>query len=186
MSVAIDAGVLSQFLYEDYAEIVDFKTGKIIDHARERIDGLIQKIEKDKDLIIIPTPALSEALVVVAPDVQKYLDQVHQQSCFKIADFDERAAIEVALRAKYALTAGDKKEAVKSSWKKVKYDRQIVAIAKVEAVSVIYSADRFIHKHAELWGLKALNISELPILKRETQRSLPGLSEGQIAHDEKG
>src|SRR5208282_2876847 len=85
------------------------------------------------------------------------------ESCFKIAGFGERAAVEVALRVKAALSAHDKKESLKSPWKKIKYDRQIVAIARCENCSIIYSADRDIHDHAKLWGMKVLNISDLPV-----------------------
>jgi predicted nucleic acid-binding protein len=163
MAVAIDACILSQFLFEHCGELIDFNTGKAIKHARERIDGLIQKVERERDYVVIPTPALSEALVVVAPDVQKYLEILHSQACFKIVGFGERAAVEVALRAKAALGAHDKKEAVKSAWNKVKYDRQIVAIAKCENVSAIYSADRDIHSHAKLWGMSVFNACDLTV-----------------------
>jgi hypothetical protein len=163
MAVAIDACILSQFLFEHCGELIDFNTGKAIKHARERIDGLIHKVEQEREYVVIPTPALSEAPVVVAPNVQEYLDILHSQACFKIVGFGERAAVEVALRAKVALSAHDKKEAVKSAWNKVKYDRQIVAIARCENVSAIYSADRDIHTHARLWGMAVFNACDLPV-----------------------
>ena len=98
--IALDAGVLSLMIYPSSAVPKDFKTGKDIDHARERIDGLIKKIEGQAESIVIATPALSEALVVVAPDVQRYVIAIESQSCFKIRSFDKRAAIEIALRVK--------------------------------------------------------------------------------------
>jgi len=161
--IAFDSSVLCLTMYPKAGVPNDFRTGNPIEHAKQRIDGLIASAEQSGDIILIPTPAISEVLVVVAPDVQKYLDELDGQACFKVVAFGERAAIEIALRTKVAIKKGDKKEGVASAWDKVKFDRQIVAIAKVEGVSVIYSTDRHIHAHAELWGIKVLNISDLPI-----------------------
>jgi hypothetical protein len=61
----LDAGVLSLMIYPSSAVPRDFKTGKDIEHASERIDGLIKTIEGQSESIVIATPALSEALVVV-------------------------------------------------------------------------------------------------------------------------
>jgi hypothetical protein len=141
----------------------DFRTGKPIEHAKQRIDGLIASAEQSGDITLIPAPALSEVLVVVAPDVQKYLNELDGQACFKVVPFGERAAIEVALRTKAAITRGNKREGVTSAWDKVKYDRQIVAIARVEGASIVYSTDRHIHSHGEAWGIKVLNVSDLAI-----------------------
>jgi hypothetical protein len=179
MAVAIDACILSQFLFENCGELIDFSTGKAIRSARERIDGLIQKVERDKDYVVVPTPALSEALVVVAPSVQKYLDILHSQACFKIVGFGERAAVEVALRAKTGLSTHDKKEAVKSAWNKVKYDRQIVAIAKCENVTAIYSADKDIHSHARLWGMAVFNVCDLQVPPQQQKLFTSSQSEAQ-------
>ncbi len=161
--IAMDAGVLSLMIYRSSAVPKDFKDGKDIEHARERIDALIKKIDGESESIVIATPALSEALVVVAPDVQRHVAEIESQACFKIRSFDKRAAIEVALRVKRAKEAGDKKEGIAAAWDKIKYDHQIVAVAKVEGVTEIISMDRDIHKHGELWGIPVRNVSQLPI-----------------------
>lgn len=161
--ILFDCSVLCLTLYSNAGIPNDFRTGKPIEFAKERVDALITSAEQGVEIILIPTPALSEVLVVVAPDVQKYLEELSNQACFKVVPFGERAAIEVALRTKAAIKKGNKREGVESAWDKVKYDRQIVAIAKVEGASVIYSTDRHIHAHAELWGIKVLNVSDIPI-----------------------
>lgn len=161
--IALDAVVLSLMIYRHSAVPKDFKTGMDIEHARERIDALIKKIEGESESIVIATPALSEALVVVAPDVQRHVAAIESQSCFKIRSFDKRAAIEIALRVKRAKEAGDKKEGIPAAWDKIKYDHQIVAVAKVEGVSEIVSMDRHIHQNGKLWGIPVRNVSELPI-----------------------
>jgi len=128
--IAMDAGVLSLMIYGQSAVPKDFKTGLDIEHARERIDALIKKLDGEAESIVIATPALSEALVVVAPDIQRHVTAIESQSCFKIRAFDKRAAIEIALRVKRSKEAGDKKEGVGAAWDKIKYDHQIVAVAK--------------------------------------------------------
>jgi len=164
--IALDAGVLSLLIYAKSGVPNDFKTGAPIEHAKERVDALVRSLEDEAESIVIPAPALSEALVVVAPDCQKHVDQLESQSCFKIRAFATRAAIEVALRVKSNLETGDKKEGFRD-WDKVKYDHQIVAIAKVEGVTTIYSMDKHIHQHGKLWGIPVLNVSDIPIPKTQ-------------------
>ncbi|HEV8039027.1 MAG TPA: hypothetical protein VGP62_09200, partial [Bryobacteraceae bacterium] len=45
---------------------------------------------------------------------------------------------------------------------KIKFDRQIVAIAKVEGADAIYSTDPDVSKHAQKVGIKCLGIADLP------------------------
>jgi predicted nucleic acid-binding protein len=160
--IAIDACVLSLLIYDKSGVPNDFKTGKPIEFARQRVNGLIQSLEDEAGSIVIPTPALSEALCVVAPNCQQHVDELESQSCFRVRPFGTRAAIEVAVRVKTAKDAGDKKEGLRH-WDKVKYDRQIIAIAKVEGATKIYSTDKDIHDHGNLWGIEVLNVSDLPI-----------------------
>jgi predicted nucleic acid-binding protein len=167
--IALDAGVLSLLIYSKSSVPKDFRTGNEIEHAKERIDGLVRDTERDDDSIVIPTPALSEALVVVAPNVQRHVEELESQSCFKVRPFGTRAAIEVALRVKQSKDTGDKKEGFERQWDKIKYDRQIVAIAKVEGVSTIYSLDEDIHKHGKLWGIAVRSVSDLPLPQKQAE-----------------
>jgi predicted nucleic acid-binding protein len=160
--VGIDANILSLFLYPTASVPNDFKTKQPIDKAHERAEFLIADLQGRGETILIPTPALSEVLVV-APDINRYVQILQTAGCFKIAGFGERAAVEVALRLQLALKTGDKAEGILAPWQKVKYDRQIVAICKVEGCSCIYSADEDIHKHAQLWNIPVLNLSDVKL-----------------------
>jgi hypothetical protein len=170
--VAFDATVLCIVLHEHAGIPNDFRTGQPIEHAAERIDALIDELTKDGEQIVVPTPALCEALVFAGLDAPLYVEEMESKSCFKIVPFDKRAAIEIAIRTRAAIDLGDKKEEVQSPWQKVKYDRQIVAIARVEGASAIYSTDEHIHKHAQLWGVPVLSISDLPA-RPQKQQILP-------------
>jgi predicted nucleic acid-binding protein len=105
-----------------------------------RLAHLIETLDKRKDDIVVPTPALSEVLIGAGDAAPAYLDILNRSSRFKIAPFGTRAAVEAAARHREAIGAGDKKEGA-PSWAKVKFDRQIVAIAKVEGATRIYSED---------------------------------------------
>ena len=93
----------------------------------------------------------------------QYLATIKKSAHFRIEDFDERAAIEVALMTKDAIDKGDKKDGSKETWAKVKFDRQIVAIAKVNRVTVIYTDDNNLRKLAASQGVRAIGVGELPI-----------------------
>ena len=67
-----------------------------IDRPKERIEYLVQQLDKAKTKIIIPTPALGEALVRAgAAGSQQIIEHLQRYSVFAIEPFDTRAAVEV-------------------------------------------------------------------------------------------
>ena len=68
--------------------------------------------------------------------------------------------MEAAARHREALRLGDKKEG-SESWAKLKFDRQIVAIAKVKGADTIYSNDSDIRRYARMDGLKVVTLDDL-------------------------
>jgi hypothetical protein len=161
--IVVDTNVLSLFLYPNASVPDDFRTKQPIPHAKERVKVLVADIEQQGEIVIIPAPALAEALVVAAPDVEKYLEILAASPCFIVEPFGQKAAVEVALHLKAAKVAGDKRDQLSADdclWDKVNFDRQIVAIAKTRG-AIIYSTDRHIHHHAELWGVPHQHIADL-------------------------
>ena len=143
------------------AVIVD---GKPIADARERVDHLIATLAEGKTKIVIPTPALSEALVSMdKSSAEKVVRTLDRAAAFKIAPFDTTAALEAALMTQTAKSAGDKRGGATGDWQKVKVDRQIVAIAKVNGARVIYSNDGDVAALAASAGLQAIGIEKLPL-----------------------
>lgn len=141
---------------------IDHVTGKPVEHAEARISALIQQLEKSRSKIIIPAPALSELLVRAGSATQALIDTLQKSPVFQIKPFDTLAAIEVAAMTKQAIDSGNKRGGVDSTWAKVKYDRQIVAIAKVHRAKVIYSDDDDIHKHAKAVDIEVLRLIDIP------------------------
>ena len=112
-----------------------------VSYVQERIAHLVQTLERRKTRIIIPTPALSEVLVRSGTAAPQIVETLNRSAIFRISPFDSLAAIEAAVMTRAAIDAGDKRGGAVGIWAKVKFDRQIVAIAKVARASAIYSDD---------------------------------------------
>jgi len=170
--VVFDASILVFLLDPDASSPLDPVTEKPVDRARDRLDFLIHTLEESKEKIIIPTPALSEVLIRAGQAGPEYLKELNTQARFKIVDFDQRAAIEMAATIRSAIDNGDKREGIKSLWAKLKFDRQIISIAKVEGATSIYSDDDDIKKLAPKSGIKVIGVCELPLPPEDLQQNL--------------
>jgi hypothetical protein len=133
---------------------------KGIGKVDKRLLHLIASLDKQNDVIIVPTPALSEALIGAGDAAPKYLEILSKVARLRVAPFGERAAVEAAARHREALGGGDKREG-SESWSKVKFDRQIIAIAKVEGAKRIYSNDGDIRRYCQGEGLEVVRLDEL-------------------------
>src|SRR5690348_592816 len=99
--VVFDASILLFLLDED--------TPSSVTRAKERVEYLIDQLSQAGEKIVIPTPALSECLVHAGPAAPEYLIIINKQSCFRVASFDERAAVEAAIRTYNARQRGQRK-----------------------------------------------------------------------------
>ena len=115
--------------------------------------------------MVVPTPALAEFLVLAGNDGPQYLSELMNQPGFYIRPFDQMAAIELAAMELLARTKGGKKHPAPpdTPWQKVKFDRQIVAIARVHKATTIYSDDQHVKAIAEDVGIKVIPCWELPL-----------------------
>ncbi len=153
--VAIDACIALIIWFPDVpSEIAD---------AKARVDYLLEDLERRSEKILIPAPALAELLVQAGNAGKEFVNQLSKSSRFQIAPFDTRAAIEVALSIGRARKSGNKRgKGNKENWQKVKFDHQIVAIAKVEGVSVLYSNDPGLKNFATANDLRVVSLADLP------------------------
>jgi predicted nucleic acid-binding protein len=144
-----------------------------VDRPKERIEYLVQRLSRDKSKIIIPTPVLSEALVKAGPAAsQRIVEELQKYAVFSIEPFDTRAALEVAAMSRDAIAGGKKKGSSTAPWQKVKYDRQIVAIAKVHGATEIYSDDADINALGERAKIKVIHLADLPLPPEKAQLDL--------------
>jgi predicted nucleic acid-binding protein len=166
-------------------------TGKPIEDLQGRIDLLIEKLEKEKETILIPQPAFSEFLVYVDQDGPKYITKIERSSLYKWGDFDLKAAVELAaIRLKDL--RGMSGKAIKritpaETAAKISFDRQIVAIAKAHRVRTIYSNDEGVKHFAEKLGIRVVRMWELPRPQTDEQLKMfdplesPGTEASDIA-----
>jgi hypothetical protein len=170
--VVIDATMLL-LLLRSGTSIPAGPHGSIIEKPKERIDYLVKQLERNKTRIIIPTPALSEALVRAGvAGSQAIVEQLQKFSVFQVEPFDTRAAIEVAAMTRNAIDSGRKRENAAATWAKIKYDRQIVAIAKVVGATTIYSDDSDIAAIAARANIKVIGLADLPLPPESAQQEM--------------
>jgi hypothetical protein len=161
--VALDATALTLLVNPGAEPPRDPSTGVPVTEAKGRIDQFIGQVDARKGTVLIPTPALAETLVRAGEAGPAVLDRINRSARFRLADFDQRAAVELAQMTREAIQSGDKRSGSDSPWQKVKYDRQIIAIARVHNASAIYADDSGIATFASAIGLNVIRTWELPL-----------------------
>lgn len=167
--VVLDSSMLMLFLRPGAGVPTD-ASGQPVTDPKGRVEFLIEKLEDTRTKIAIPTPALSEVLIRAgAAASQHIVETLNKQVTFSIAPFDQRAAIEVAAMLRDELKEGKKALKGDAVWAKVKYDRQIVAIAKVIGATTIYSDDRDIRAIAARANIPIVRVCDLPLSPKSLQ-----------------
>ena len=161
--VGIDETTLSLILHPRARPPKDPKTKKSIERVEDRIEKLLEDLDADNERIVVPTPALCEFLVLAGNDGPSYLDKIRERKTFLVKPFDEMAAIELAAIEHEARSGGNKRGSSTAPWTKVKFDRQIVAIAKVNGCTKLYSDDEDVIKFGEKAGLEVISTWNLPL-----------------------
>lgn len=172
--VVFDTTALSLLLRPGARAPLDPTTGVPVAYARERLEALVQALEKARTVVIIPAPVLSELLIRTGSAGPGIVNAIQRSAAFRVAAFDTRAAIELAQITNALLTtARDKRDAAASPWAKLKFDRQIVAIAKVQGATAVYSDDKELIAFAEANGIRCIRVADLPIPEAARQPQLP-------------
>ncbi len=157
-----DATALIHLLEPDASAIVDPATRKPASDAKVRFDHLADELETRGERIIIPTPALSEVLVHANDATASYLKVLNDSSRFRIVSFDDRAAIELACIVREGQSEKNLQVRPGGTRSTLKFDRQILAIARVHDEATIYSDDRDMYKLGGRLGFKVIRTYELP------------------------
>jgi hypothetical protein len=101
-------------------------------------------------------------------------DEMHQI-------FDERAAVEAAARTYEARRRGQRKGGNPAAAKaKIKLGRQIVATAKVEGVTAVYSDDVDVIAYALKAGLEGYRLADLPEPPQDPRHALSPESSDEL------
>lgn len=149
----------------------DPSTGQPVARAKERMDLLLTALKEREEAVLIPTPVLCEVLVGAGGAGPEYLNILSDTSSFRIAPFDERAAIELAEMTRKAHSSGDLYAGMDITRARLKFDRQILAIACVQNEKHIYTDDNKMGIVAKAEGFTVTAIRNLPF--PSGQPSLP-------------
>ena len=168
MNVGFDSNFLTLILHPGAKPPLDPVTREPLSEVALRMDTLVEKLNKAGDKVIVPTPVLAEFLVLAGNDANRYLSELHNLANIYIRPFDTRAAIELVSFELNARRSGPKRAPldIDRPWQKVKVDRQIVAIAKVQNVHTLFADDGDLRTLAEYEGLRVRSSWELEIPSR--------------------
>lgn len=144
----------------------DPQTGNELTLSKERVAGLITRLSST-DTLIVPTPVLAEVLVGAGEAAPELLGKIQTLAKLRIVSFDMRAAIETAMMENEARASGSKKGVSEEPWQKVKFDRQIIAIARVASADAIYSDDGNLIKFARSLGMTVQSTWDLPAPEKD-------------------
>ncbi len=173
-----DSSYLIAFLHPNPNPPMD-RQGKPVTQFRERISTLIEELSAANDVIGVPTPALAETLVRSGPNRAQYMKVLGDSWKFQMVPFDARAAIEAAELIAAVKTNKEKWD----TWAKVKFDIQIVSIAKAESATIIYSDDQHIENLAKRLKIRVIRICDLPLPPPKEDKPIeagPIGSQGQL------
>ena len=171
MTVAIDASMLLLFLRPE-TPVPRGRDGKPApSHARERVENLIKELEESRGAVVVPAPALAEVLVRATADEA---GQMRSSAVFDIVPFDVHAATELAeiMRAELAEQGRTGLRDEAETRAKLKFDRQIVAIAKVSGATELYAHDRGLVTVAARIGIRVIQLQDLTLPPGMLQQEL--------------
>ncbi|WP_423924452.1 PIN domain-containing protein [Candidatus Palauibacter sp.] len=105
-----------------------------------------------------PHPFFLEVLIKRSPlETRQIIALLNKRGVFSIEPFDQRAAIELAQMLKKRSRKGPE------TWAKLKFDCQIVAIAKVGGATTIYSDDDDVYKLGTAAGIPVVRTRDLEL-----------------------
>lgn len=131
------------------------------DRVGDRIAFLVDTLENAGERILVPTPVLSELIIRSKLSALEVIEKLNKYACFEICPFDVLSAVEMAELTKKE--AGGGRLSRSDTYAKLKFDRQIVAIAKVRGARVIFSNDGHIENAAKLVGIETIGVRDLPL-----------------------
>lgn len=158
--VVFDTSILAIALDATAAVPIDPLTGSPLVHARKRIDHLLKTLSESRAKILLPTPVVAEYIAGGGPDKEKRLEMLTGSRSFKIVSFDLRAAVECGLIQD---SDAGRKLSDHETKAKVKYDRQIIAIALAQGAGALYTGDKTLATRATAAGISAILTWDLPM-----------------------
>lgn len=105
--VLLDTSILGHFLLPDSKAPMDPATKQPVAFCKERIEFFIKNHQRTR--IVVAMPSVAELLVKAGENSEELLSRLNKSSAFKLAPFDQAAAVECAEMEREALSAGNKR-----------------------------------------------------------------------------
>src|SRR5689334_19642189 len=125
------------------------------DTARERLAYLLETLDDERTGVVVPTPVLAELLCFERVNPEAALNMLKGIARIRPEPFGEKAAVECALMLRRTGRGTGART-------KVKFDHQIVAIAKAVGADVVYSDDKGVQALCERESLPCFGVWDLP------------------------
>lgn len=132
-----------------------------VEKFQERVDALISDLNASGQVIGIPTPAFAEVLVKAGSHRLTWVSVLSDRYKFALLPFDSRAAIEASELIE--AVKKEQKSQPADTWAKIKFDIQIVSIAKAENATAIYADDIGIERHGKRVRIPVYRVCDLPV-----------------------
>lgn len=159
--VVFDTTALLLFVYPLKPPPIDPLTGNDLTRCHDRIEYLVKSLSDRRIKVGLPTPVIAEYLIGAGLNKQAFFAQFQSNSAFLPLPFDEKAAIELALITEPNVRTEDTKA-------KVRFDRQVVAIAKANGATALYTDDKNQAAFARANGQTVIMIHDIPLPPPET------------------
>ncbi|HEI6804883.1 TPA: VapC toxin family PIN domain ribonuclease [Yersinia enterocolitica] len=146
-----------------------------IDNLELRSKALLDHIERNGGTIAIPTPVLAEYLLGIDGERNKHahVEQILSMNCFEIIPFEELAAVECSLLPSFQeFKQFSKQINSNQTANKIRFDRQIISIAKANGITEIWSSDGEVIKKGKEVGIEVKSISEIQPIPLSDQFAL--------------
>ncbi len=138
-----DSTTLLHLLESDAPAAHHPRTGLRLADAPARVRQLICSIGEPGDPMLVAAPVLSEVLLHAAEASDGYVKTLHDTRGLRVVPFGIPAAVELASMRREGITGKKRLIAGSNATRaKLKFDPQMVAIARVEGESTIYSDDK--------------------------------------------
>lgn len=151
-----------------------------IENIELRSKALLDHIERNGGTIVIPTPVLAEYLLGIDGESNKHahVNLISSMNCFEILSFEEIASIECSmLPSKQEFKQFIKQLNSNETANKIRFDRQIIAIAKANGITEIWSSDSQVIKKGLEVGIDVKSLSEIQPIPLSDQYKLNLLDE---------
>ena len=130
-----------------------FLTAMLDQRARTAaVADLILQLSRENAKVIVTTPALADFLKHAGEAGPFCLDRLNKCACFQVRPFDDKASIELAR------LLGEQAAGLRDI---LRFDRQIVAIAKVYGAATLYADNEQVAEFAAQCGVDVKRFKDL-------------------------